>query len=340
MIGNLSELKYVIKTKKPDICLLSETHITEDTNQNELTINGYNSICCMSHSSHTGGAFVYVNKKIKTSNVSVHRTQLSWCISFEIRINNEKLIIAVVYLSASENKNTVLDVFEPWLENISNESIVCCGDFNINLNLDNNYSKRLKNILIDNGLKQIVDTPTRVVQTSSTLIDLCITNLNKNKISCNISVEDQISDHRNMEINIIGQVNNSKSNKNYITVWSDYNIEKLWNSIEPWLPEWSQFIDRSVDDKTTWLLSNLKSSLNQFRKIKQISDKNEFFDNELENMRKEKNRLYKNAQYLQTDRDWKEYKSYKNEYKNLIQVKKYEATQRQLEKVAGNMMMI
>ena len=54
-------------------------------------------------------------------------------------------------------------------------------------------------------------------------------------------------------------------------------------------------------------------------------------------MRKEKNRLYKNAQYLQTDRDWKEYKSYKNEYKNLIQVKKYEATQRQLEKVAGNM---
>lgn len=230
---------------------------------------------------------------MKSTNVSVHKTQIIRCIAFEIKINKETIVIAAVYLSASENKNAVLDVFEPWFESISNErSIICCGDFNINLNADNQYSRRLKNIIYDNGLRQIVDTPTRVVQSSSTLIDLCVTNLNNNKISCNVSIEDQISDHRNIEVVITGQKNETNPKKKYIEVWSDYNIEKLWESIEVWLPQWSQIVNKSVDDKTTWLLSNLKSSLNKFRKTKQVNDKNDFFDGELESMRREKNKLY------------------------------------------------
>lgn len=275
---------------------------------------------------------------MKSTNVSVHKTQITWCIAFEIKINKETIVIAAVYLSASENKNAVLDVFEPWFESISNErSIICCGDFNINLNADNQYSRRLKNIIYDNGLRQIVDTPTRVVQSSSTLIDLCVTNLNNNKISCNVSIEDQISDHRNIEVVITGQKNETNPKKKYIEVWSDYNIEKLWESIEVWLPQWSQIVNKSVDDKTTWLLSNLKSSLNKFRKTKQVNDKNDFFDGELESMRREKNKLYKIAQYSRTDEAWKDYKVYKNVYKNKIQTKKYATTQRQLGKVAGNM---
>lgn len=338
MFSNINELKYVLRKRKPDFCLLSETHVTEESELNQLAIRGYDTYCCTSQSSHTGGVFVYINNKIKSKIVSMHKTHFSWCIAFEVRINNENIVIAVVYLSASENKNMILNAFEPWLEGISNEcTVVCCGDFNINLDADTPYSRRLGNILTDNGLRQLVNKPTRVTQETSTLIDLCVTNMNSNLIKCEVSIEDQITDHRNIEVNILGRTNDIKVKKKCIQIWSEYSVRELWHSIEEWLPQWNHYVSKSVDEKTSWLLSNLKSSLGQFRKTIQISGKNDFYDNDLERMRCEKNRLYKVAQYAQTDESWKEYKVYKNIYKHKIQAKKYENTQRQLDRVAGNM---
>lgn len=68
-----------------------------------------------------------------------------------------------------------------------------------------------------------------------------------------------------------------------------------------------------------------------------ISDNNDCFDNELEEMRCEKIWLYKVAQYSRDDLVWQNYELFKNTYKNKIKTKKYELTQRQLENVAGNM---
>lgn len=149
----------------------------------------------------------------------IHKTKVLWGVSFEIKINGEPLVIAAVYLSSSENKNTVLDNSEQWFESIANDrSIVYCGDFNINLNVVNVYSTRLKNLFCDNGMRNIVNSPTRVTQSSSILIDLCVTNLNKNKTSCNVTIDDQISDHRNIEVIVTGSKSETKRKRKYIEV--------------------------------------------------------------------------------------------------------------------------
>lgn len=53
-------------------------------------------------------------------------------------------------------------------------------------------------------------------------------------------------------------------------------------------------------------------------------------------MRREKNRLYKVAQYSKLNSHWHEYRVFKNKYKNRIQTKKYEQTQFKLNKVKGD----
>lgn len=332
-------MKYVLRKKKPDICLLSETHVTEETNLNMLNTKEYTTYCCTSHSKHTGGVFVYIKKKISSKNLRIHKTNFSWYITFDIKLSREDLKIAVIYLSASENKNMILDSFESWLEDISDgKTIICCGDFNINALEDNQVSRRLNNLFMDNGLRQTIDTPTRVTQNSSTLIDLCVTNINENLIQCMVTTDDQISDHRNIEITIRGRLDcNKNKKKNQITIWKNYTLEKFWNEIELWLPQWAQVQYLSVDEKMNWLLDNLKNSLQKFRTKKLIGQNNEFFDDELELMRIEKNRLYKIAQYSTQDTDWKNYKVFKNIYKKQIETKKYQVTQRQLNKVAGDM---
>lgn len=184
MKSNFDELKYVMNKKKPTICLLSETHLSEDMDINDFNISGYNCVCCKSHSSHTGGVVAYINNKIKVTDVDIVNTMLLLCLSFKIRVQDINLVVAGVYLSASENKNVILDAFNPWLENISNgNSIICLGDFNIDLNVNNQISRRCNNLLDDNGLIQLVNVPTRVTEETSTRIDLCISNLCRSRVS-------------------------------------------------------------------------------------------------------------------------------------------------------------
>lgn len=79
---------------------------------------------------------------------------------------------------------------------------------------------------------------------------------------------------------------------------------------------WQLVEHASVNEKMNWLLSVLELSTDQFKSKKTISTNDNFFDSELENMRIEKNRLYKIAQYATHDSNekWHEYRVYKNEY--------------------------
>ena len=76
--------------------------------------------------------------------------------------------------------NNFSEVFEEQLTNVvkTNKEIIIFGDFNIDYNkTDNRDFKSLLNIF---GLNQLITEPTRTTKTSSTLIDLIITNRPEN----------------------------------------------------------------------------------------------------------------------------------------------------------------
>ena len=76
--------------------------------------------------------------------------------------------------------NNFSEVFEEQLTNVvkTNKEIIILGDFNIDYNkTDNRDFKSLLNIF---RLKQVITEPTRTTETSSTLIDLIITNRPEN----------------------------------------------------------------------------------------------------------------------------------------------------------------
>lgn len=126
-----------------------------------------------------------------------------------------------------------------------------------------------------------------------------------------------------------------------IKVWNNYDPTLFLNSIEESLFSWNFIKNCDVNVKKNWILNILSTAANQFSSIKTIKTKSDFFDNELETMRIEKNRLYKLAQYSNESEDtaskWHEYRLFKNEYKNTIQIKKYESNQRKLNRVEGDM---
>lgn len=336
LLNNIEELKYVIHKQKPDLCIVSETHTTTNILSNEININGFKLLRTDSHSSRTGGVAVYIRNKIHVTNIKSYAENFIWLNSFELLASNNRIIkMAAVYMSASENKTEILKYFENWCEHFCEiGEILICGDFNIDVARESPYSQRLMKICNDNGLKQIVKNTTRQTNHSATIIDLCITNSNS---IATVSMEDQISDHYNIEISVKNELKSKRIDKKLIKILHNYSQTAVLNQIENWLGEWTYVRNENCDIKTTWLLHNLHCTVSEFIVERVISNSDNFFNYELEKMRKQKNYLYKQAQLSTNDSNkWHAYKNYKNDYKKMIKRQKYEYTQRQLNNAAGD----
>lgn len=202
--------------------------------------------------------------------------------------------MAGIYLSASGNKNLVLESFEKWYENVAeNKTIVICGDFNVDMNSNTTHSRKLKCICDDNGLKMFVNSPTRVTQNSSTLIDFCSSNIVPNKLECSVSIDNQISDLAIIEMNLLGKYETNTQKVRQISVWKDYNAIKLFDTLENHLFSWQYVQNSSVNERIDWVINVLSRSTTKFQTKKSIRVNDDFLDKELENMRIIKNQLYK-----------------------------------------------
>ena len=119
--------------------------------------------------------------------VSIHNTIRLWRHEQACLINVIKhtcsVLIGCYYRPPEGSKyliNNFSEVFEEQLTNVvkTNKEIIILGDFDIDYNeIDNRDFKSLLNIF---GLKQVIAEPTRTTETSSTLIDLIITNRPEN----------------------------------------------------------------------------------------------------------------------------------------------------------------
>ena len=95
-----------------------------------------------------------------------------WIGAFITKYGKISIVIIAVSRSPSVQKAEFCEALNEFLDTVCEENyeIVIAGDFNIDWYKDY-YRTRLVNILNDNGLKQIVNAFTRIIQSSKTLVD-------------------------------------------------------------------------------------------------------------------------------------------------------------------------
>lgn len=183
------EVEEFARQNSPWLLFLHETHVTQDVEDIELEIEGYNIVRCNTESSHTGGVLIYIKKQQQRYRIEFHnlKSMEYWAVGITNAIKKEKYYIGCIYHSLSGSCSRFLDFFEEWQEMLidSGKNIVVTGDFNINWFSDVE-SCRIRKIVQMCGLKQVVKEATRIstrycqytdtIQTSSTLIDLVMTN--------------------------------------------------------------------------------------------------------------------------------------------------------------------
>lgn len=309
LVTKVPELYHLISETRPLLVCTTETHVTEEIAEQEIEISDYTTITCYSHSRHTGGVTIYLHKNIKFKVLVNESSMEYWVLFISISIGNESVIVGAIYRSPAGSLETFLHYFTNVVEdNVVNQNqVLIMGDFNINMKGKSPGSTWLKNIIHSAGFKQIITEDTRVTNTSSTLIDLVITNMFH--LTPLLDAYPKLSDHR-----IIGttlEVNIEDTEHLYIRDLSKENIEKI--SLDLLEKNWN-YESTDVNILYVNFINNIMLSVDKIapKKYKRIKTNKKWFNHDIKKAQMERDNAYKKFQFTKLEEDWEEYKRKRN----------------------------
>ena len=195
---HLDELKIFLVSNDIDVLAINETKLNEYITDNEVSISGYDIVRRDRTTYGGGGVCFYVKKSINFSvrNDLCMGSLENLCI--EIRKPRFKSFIVATWYRPP---NSLVSIFSPFEELIGkldslNTEFYLLGDLNCNMAASQFDSDTRKLLTITDvyGLQQLITEPTRITETSATLIDLIFTNC-PDKVLCSGVRHIGISDH-------------------------------------------------------------------------------------------------------------------------------------------------
>ena len=173
LLNKLDQLKLFLVNDSPslDVYCLSETFLTETINDSYLCIDGYTFVRKDRLNKRGGGLIMYVRDGISYKcRKDLERPIETLCI--EIKYSNRSILLTSVYRPPNNDSDSI----QHWLSNMEESMYtiyILMGDININIMSDKKDKLQESWISLTTNiqLNQIIKEPTRVTNTSETLID-------------------------------------------------------------------------------------------------------------------------------------------------------------------------
>ncbi|XP_031331265.1 uncharacterized protein LOC116181009 isoform X1 [Photinus pyralis] len=316
--NNFSEFKDLAFECNFDIIGITETWLSPEVPSDAVHINGYKFIR-KDRVARGGGVGIYVKSEfvfsILEQSESHSASEQLWIL---LKINRIQLALGILYrrqefgcdVFLSELENSVVSVLP-----ITDE-IVCLGDFNINmLNLNNRDTLKYTTMIDFFSLKQIIQEPTRVTRTTSTLIDHILVSEGKVIIECGVIGSHGLSDH--CLIYCQYPLHSNVEMKSHLHTYRDFNRfnQKTFDADLQAIP-WHLMIHlRDVNDKIHFLNANLTELFNihaPIRTIKIVKKNPPWMTDNIKFMIKLRNKSLVKFKRTLKDTDWNYYKQLRN----------------------------
>lgn len=234
----------------PDIIAISETKLN-DAKTNLASIPNYNLIFSNSRS-NAGGVALYILDSLKFCRRQDFEFDSSDTENLFIEINlaaNKAIIVGLIYRHPTSSFSEFQRYFLQTLKKMCQEKseFVVCGDFNINLlkqPINANVSNYVDAIYSE-GCNNIINKPTRITESSATLIDHMYTNVT-NKVNSRGILTFEISDHLPTFCSLSVKPN-KKQEKVVIRDMKNIDETKFLDDINNLVLETNEFIMRKKD---------------------------------------------------------------------------------------------
>lgn len=335
LLAHKDEISHQSRSQKrmsPAFVALSETRITEDIDDYEVNVPGYNVVRCDAENRSTGGVILYVKSNIKYEVVLTKKIIANcWCIVIEVQDNTYKGVIIVIYHSPSASDGDFIRWLDEIVESVTVKGkCILVGDFNIDMMVNSFYAKKLRTTMLSLGMKQFVDKPTRSSKDSQTIIDLVFAN---NKVIVKVCDKPKITDHAWLKI----EMKALKSNDNYKIFsgrdYSRFNIDKFVELLEM---NNIQGHDLSINMRAGRLIAKIVDSLNiaapkKIFRIPNVWYGKKWFSNDIRIAASERDATYRKAVSTDEEQDWYKYKAERNRVVRLIKNKKKEYNEKMID---------
>ena len=314
-----------MKKINPAMLALSETRLISEIEDSEVNVPGYSIIRCDAENRNTGGVVMYIRDDIRYEIVLIKKLESNcWCAAIEMKEKLYKGMIMAIYHSPSASDGE----FVRFLEDITEDLIIrgdciVIGDFNIDFSIDSFYSKKLQTIMLNLGMKQYVNKPTRVTKDSKTIIDLIFAN---NQVDVQVMHEPKITDHAWLKVRM-GESKVENQYREFISRnYSEFNIDEFIMLVENKI---GRNQDLEVSERAKKLIDGMVESLDimaprkKFRIPKKWEGK-KWFSDEIRVAAAKRDEAFRQAVYANTEQSWVQFKVNRNVVVKLIRAKKKE----------------
>lgn len=325
------EIEQMINEWKPEIACLTETHITEEINDFEINIKNYNLVRCNTNNSRTGGVLTFIKGKIhyeEIKNKSIE--QNVWLSTIKISgKRNGDIIICNTYHSPSASDGRFIDIITDECENILDMGhIFLVGDFNIDFSKKNGYTERLERNLLCLGLKQQVKTPTRITESSKTIIDLVFTNF---YVKTEVLMTPKITDHQIIRLDLdTGYEDNSRLMEIVTRDYGQYNEENFTEVLSEKVQSIKYYEENDINRMADKLVTVITQTMNEIAPLTKKVIKEKWIDkpwitNKVKIAISNRDRAYRT-------KDWDVYRQCRNKVVQAIRKSKQEYYENSIDK--------
>ena len=352
LLPKIDEVRNILNSNKISVLGITESKLDDTINDSEVQVSGYD-IIRKDRNRKGGGVALFIKQGIVANKVSILNNSLEY---ISVRIyekNKHNINLCIVY--RPPNQNSFIDIITEdfkVFESNKNE-IIILGDLNINVLYQNQNVLNRKSLpngnnlhpllgqysqfLSSNGLKQIINEPTRTTTRSSTLIDHILTNSDHILQSGTIPIG--ISDHE--LIFCTRKLTRPKpGNERFIEFRSFKNYSKelfkdALSKID--FPNYDRFTD--VDEASSDFIYRLNEVINNIAPIKKAKIKNntpEWFDEEVASKIDCRDRNYRIFKKSKLEIHNQIYLQSKNDVKKIIKDKKEHFIRNALHENSGN----
>ncbi|XP_060580125.1 uncharacterized protein LOC132736928 [Ruditapes philippinarum] len=285
-----SEIQFLVNEfKNIDILGLQETFLSDKFSNNEINLHNYQ-LFRRDRESNGGGIALYVKSNLPCelrTDLDSSNIEAIW---LEMKLEKQKpFIVGYIYRPPS-SLNSWIEEIEKVLETlyVENKEIILFGDFNYNFINSISVNSKWNNTISTFNLNQLITQPTRVTQTSSTIIDHLYTNQPQNICDIKIPIL-SISDHFPI---VFTRKTKEKIKKGPLHLTINYRYLKQFNaehfladlSNQPWtLIDVFTEPDDALDTFYNLFLKVLDSHAPYRQKRVKHKNQNEWFTDEIAN---------------------------------------------------------
>ena len=179
--SKVDDVSLLLSRSNIDLLAIQETFLDDNTDDSFLSVNKY-TLHRLDRDRRTckktgGGLIVYTHNKyefeyVNNWSISDKHIEIMWvklCLK-----DTRPTYVANVYRPPDGDLAEAIKVMDEQLTNVQSlglSDIVVLGDLNVDLSTSTNNSRHLKQCLTSNMMTQLIKSPTRITNTSRTLID-------------------------------------------------------------------------------------------------------------------------------------------------------------------------